>query len=437
LRIATAHLSTEPAAKENAMTSTSITTRGGRLRRPTLILAVLFTGAFVMGCAEMLVVGLIDLIATDLQVSVPSAGALVTANAVGLAVGGPLLTFLTTAFDRRRVLLLSTGVFVLANLLPALGADYSTFFVARVVIGAVQGLYIAAAITMATSIVPPERAGRAMAVVISGFASASAFGLPLGTLLGQAIGWRASFVAVVVIAALVLALAVIVLPSVPSGGTTDALAQARQALAPRVLALLGLCFVIFVAIQSVLTYVVPFLDQVTDVRGSVVGAFLLAYGVATTVGSWVGGRFADANAARTLVIGTTGLLASLGLMAAFGGVAGCVALAILGLGAFGMGMAPSMQHRVVSLAGQGGPLAASLPASAVNAGIAVGSLAGGVAINVGGVGSTVIAGMAFAVVAIVVAVATRTLRVPIEAETGTGSLTSVPLTTSGSVGRNQ
>ncbi len=228
-----------------------------------MILAILFTGAFVMGCAEMLVVGLIDLIATDLDVSVPSAGALVTANAVGLAVGGPLLTFLTTALDRRLVVLASTGVFVAANLLPALGADYSTFLVARVLIGAVQGLYIAAAITMATSVVPPERAGRAMAVVISGFASASAFGLPLGTLLGQAIGWRASFVAVVVIAALVLALAFVVLPSVPTAGDSRAFDQARHAFAPRVLALLGLCAVIFVAIQSVLTYVVPFLDQIT------------------------------------------------------------------------------------------------------------------------------------------------------------------------------
>ncbi len=249
------------------MTTTTNTTVNGRVPRATLILAVLFTGAFVMGCAEMLVVGLIDLIATDLDVSVPSAGALVTANALGLAVGGPLLTFLTTALDRRRVVLAATAVFVALNLLPALGADYSTFLVARVLIGAVQGLYIAAAITTATSVVPPERAGRAMAVVISGFASASAFGLPLGTLLGQAIGWRASFVAVVVIAALVLALAFGVLPSVPTTDDGRAFDQARHAFAPRVLALLALCAVIFVAIQSVLTYVVPFLDEVTRRAG--------------------------------------------------------------------------------------------------------------------------------------------------------------------------
>src|SRR5688500_2871049 len=183
--------------------------------RTTLVLAVLFAGAFVMGCAEMLVVGLIDLIATDLSVSVPAAGALVTANALGLAIGGPLLTFLTTRLDRRLLLLGSTTVFVLVSLLPPLAADYPVFVAAREVIGAVQGLFIAAAIVTATSIVPPERAGRAMAVVISGFATASALGLPLGTLLGQAVGWRGSFAAVVAAGVIVLVLAIVVLPSVP------------------------------------------------------------------------------------------------------------------------------------------------------------------------------------------------------------------------------
>ncbi len=167
-------------------------------------------------------------------------------------------------------------------------------------------------------------------------------------------------------------------------------------------------------------------------------AFLLAYGVATTVGSSIGGRFADANAARALVVGCVGLLGSIGLMAAFGTSPVFVAVAILGMGLFGMGMAPSMQHRVVTLAGPGGPLAASLPASAVNAGIAIGSLAGGVAINVNGVGATVTVGGALAVVAIAIAVATRHLRVG-----GGGSAAAdvatprAPLVTSGSVERNQ
>lgn len=382
----------------------------GRTQRSELVLAVLFAGAFVMGCAEMLVVGMIDLIATDLAVTVPAAGALVTANALGLAIGGPLLTFLTTRLDRRPVLIGAIGVFVLLNLLPALFAEYPVFLVARVAIGAAQGLFIAAALTTATAIVPPERTGRAMAIVISGFATSSALGLPLGTLLGRVAGWRGSFMAVVAVAAVVLVLAVVVLPAVPSAPNSRALGQARSAFSPRVLAVLGVGFLMFAGIQSALTYLVPFLTDVTGVAAPTVSAFLLAYGVATTVGSFGGGRYADANAARAIVVGTTGVTASLAGLYFFGAHWILAAVAIAGMGLFGMGIAPSIQHRVVSLAGPGAPLASSLPASAVNAGIAAGAVAGGVAFIAGGVAAAVVTGAAIAVLAVAAAWTTGSLQ---------------------------
>ena len=188
----------------------------------------------------------------------------------------------------------------------------------------------------ATSIVPPDRAGRAMAVVITGFASASALGLPLGTLLGQAVGWRGSFAAVVAVALVILIVAARVLPSVPTPRESGAVGQARFAFAPRVLAVLGLAALIFVAIQSAVTYLVPFLAEVTDVSGPAVGAYLLAYGVATTVGSFVGGRFADASATRALIVGATGVTVSLIVLFSFGGNPLVVAIAVIGIGMFGM-----------------------------------------------------------------------------------------------------
>jgi MFS transporter, DHA1 family, inner membrane transport protein len=377
---------------------------------PAIVLGTLFAGAFVMGCAEMLVIGMLDLITADLAVSVPEAGALVTANALGLAIGGPLLTLLATRFDRRRVLLATLIVFVLANLLPALGAGYGVFLVARVLIGAVQGLFIAAAMVTATSLVPPERAGRAMAIVITGFASASALGLPIGTLLGQAIGWRGSFVAVVVVGAVILVIAAVVLPWVPTARESRAAGQARFAFAPRVLAVLGLAVLIFAAIQSAVTYLVPFLAGVTDVSGPVVGIYLLAYGVATTIGSFVGGRFADANAGRALIVGAMGVTASLLVMFSLGGNPVVVAVAVFCIGFFGMATGPSLQHRVVGLAGLGAPLAASLPASAVNAGIAGGAFAGGMAIDLGGIPAAPLVGAAVGTIAIVAAWATGFLK---------------------------
>lgn len=395
--------------------TTTAPTRTTGTTRPTPVLAVLFAGAFVMGCAEMLVVGMIDLIAADLAVSVPAAGVLVTANALGLAIGGPLLTFLTTRFDRRHVLIGATAVFVLANLLPALVADYPLFVVARVVIGAVQGLFIAAAMVTATSIVPQERAGRAMAVIISGFAMSSALGLPLGTLLGQAVGWRGSFVAVVAAGAIVLVLAILVLPSVPTPHDSRAVGQARHAFAPRVLSVLAVSFLTFAAMLAAITYLVPFLNRVTDVSGPVVSVFLLAYGAATAIGSFGGGRFADANASRSLIIGAIGVTASLVALFAFGANPWLAAVAVLGIGLFGMGTGPSIQHRVVSLAGPGAPLAASLPASAVNAGIAFGAVAGGLAIDGGGVELAVVTGIVIAVAAVAAAWATGHLEAPVAA----------------------
>lgn len=379
---------------------------------PRAVLAVLFAGAFVMGCAEMLVVGMIDLIATDLHITLAQAGALVTANAIGLALGGPLLTFVTTRFDRRHVLIVATAVFVAANLLPALVADYPLFLVARVVIGAVQGLFIAAAMVTATSVVAPERTGRAMSIVISGFATASALGLPLGTLLGQATGWRGAFVAVLLAAAVVLAFVVVVLPSVPTAPGSRALGQARHAFAPRVIAVLAVSLLTFAGMLAAITYLVPFLAEVTRVDGPVVTLYLLLYGVATTAGSFLGGRFADQNASRMLIIGAAGVVAALGLMLVGGGNPWIVAIAVLGIGLLGMATAPSLQHRAVALAGEGAPLAASLPASAVNVGIAFGAFAGGLAIDIDGLSAAVVAGIALAVLATGAAWATSFLRVP-------------------------
>ena len=234
------------------------------VQNTSVVLALLFAGAFIMGCSEELVFGMLDLIATGLEVSVPATGQLVTANALGLMVGGPLLTLLTTRVDRRAVLLVVTAAFVLLNLAPVLVDSYWLILVSRALVGAAQGVFIAAAITMATRLAPPERAGRAMAVVISGFATASAFGLPLFTLLGRALGWRSSFGAVVVTGLVVLLAAVVVLPSIPTAEQRQSVGgQLRHALAPRVLAVLGLCVLVFAGVQAAWTYLVPFLGEVT------------------------------------------------------------------------------------------------------------------------------------------------------------------------------
>ncbi|GAA1584291.1 MFS transporter [Kribbella sancticallisti] len=376
--------------------------------RANLVLATLFAGMFVLGSAEMLVVGVLNLVADDLQVSISAAGRLVTAYALGLAIGGPILAALTIKLDKRTILIGALVLFILGNVVVVLSSSYGLFLAARTLTGAIQGLFIATAFVAGTSVVPPERMGRALAVVISGIAVSAAVGVPLGTLLGQAVGWRGSFVAIIGLAVLVLIATAALVPSVPStgGGAGN---QAKYAFAPRVLAVLGLNFLLFAALFSALTYIVPFLERVTGISGALISVFLLAYGVATAVGSFGGGRYADANAARTLIIGSAGVAVSLLVLYLVGSIPALVAPALLALGLFGMGMAPSIQYRVVSLAGPGGQLASSLPASAINVGIAFGSLAGGVALDRFTTSSVVVTALIIATLAIPVAWATSYL----------------------------
>ncbi|HEX2314355.1 MAG TPA: MFS transporter [Thermomonospora sp.] len=380
--------------------------------RANLVLATLFAGMFVLGSAELLVVGVLNLIAADLGVSIPAAGTLVTAYALGLAIGGPILTALTIRLNRRTVLVGTLALCVLGNLVVVLTASYGLFLAARVLTGALQGLFIAAAFVAGISVVPPERMGRAISVVVSGVAVSAALGVPLGTLVGQALGWRGSFTAIVGFTMVALIATLALVPSVPGagGGAGD---QARYAFAPRVLAVLALNLLVFAASYAALTYIVPFLEDVTGISGALISAFLLVYGVATAVGSFGGGRFADRSAARTLVVAATGVAVSLLALHLVGAVAFLVALVLPVWGVFAFGMVPSLQYRVISLAGPGGALAQSLPASAANVGIAFGSFAGGVAIDAFSTSAALVTGLVLAVVTIPVAWATGFLRPPV------------------------
>ena len=390
-----------------------MTTTSTPVHRPIRVgrvLAALFTATFVLGCAEMLVVGLLTEIAQDLRVSIPAAGSLVTAYALGIAVGGPLLTAATIRWERRRVLLGGLLLAVLGMLAPLVvpGAGYAALLVVRVLTGAMAGLVIAAAFVVGTSIVEPARRGRAISAVFSGVAVSGAVGVPLGTLVGQALGWRGAFAAVAALGVVALVALTALAPPVPgsAGGAGD---QARHAFAPRVLAVLALHVLVFAALYAAVTYVVPFMEAVTGISGPLISVFLLVYGGANAVGSLAGGRFADRDAARTLVVATAGITAALLALHLVGAVPALVAAVLLALGLVAAGMVPSLQYRVVELAGPGGALAQSLPASAANLGVAAGSLAGGVAIDALSVSAAMVTGSAIGLGAVAVAWATRRL----------------------------
>lgn len=380
-------------------------------RSATRTLAMLFLGAFVMGSSELLIVGVLDLVAGDLSVSVSTAGTLVTGYALGLAIGGPVLTVLTIRLNRRTILIGTLVLAVACNLVVALSTSYELTLVARTLTGAFAGLFDAAAFAVAIAVVPAARAGRAIALVISGVAVSAAVGVPLGTLLGQALGWRGSYTAIVALIAITLVATVALAPSVPGTGGGVA-GQARYAFAPRVLAVLALCALVFGSTYAAMTYIVPFLQEITGISGGLISVFLLAFGLATAVGSFGGGRFADWNAGRTLVVGSIAAAGSLAGLYLVGTNPFLVALLLLALGVCAMGMGPSLQYRVVALAGPGGQLAQSLPASAINLGIAAGSFAGGVALGAFTTSAAVLTGLVIALIAVPVAWATSRLAPP-------------------------
>jgi DHA1 family inner membrane transport protein len=372
----------DPGTATEPIVQTPSAADGGKPSRPddrrvSVALCAIALGAFVFGTAELVVVGVLDLIARDLGVSTGSAGLLVSAYAAGIAVGGPALAALTLHVPRRNVLLGALGAYVAGNLLAVVAVNFGMVLAARLVTGALHGLFIGAAFTVATGLVPPERMGRAISAVFGGIAVSAAVGVPLGTLIGQQVGWHATFAAIVVLGLTALLGTVAFVPDIATPSPTGTRAQARHALAPRVIAVLVVGFLLLGGQFAGLTYLANYLTHITGVSGSITAIFLLCFGIANTVGTVLGGKAADRDAAGTLVYANAILVVALIVLYVAGANPGVTAIALAAWGLVGFGLVPSLQHRVVTLAGPGAELAATLPASAVTAGIAVGSIAGG------------------------------------------------------------
>ncbi|MGW3034743.1 MFS transporter [Streptomyces sp. NPDC001178] len=375
-------------------------THDTQVRRTQLALGTLALGAFVIGTAELVIVGILNLIAKDTGVSVGTAGLLVTAYALGICIGGPLLTAVTIRLGRHLLLWSALSVFLVGNLLAAVTTSFGALIVARVITGAIHGLFIGVASALAAHLVPAGQQGRAVAMVFGGIAVSTVIGVPLGTLVGNAIGWQATFVGIVALGALALVATFAFVPRVGITGPTGLGSQVRHAFAPRVLAQLGVGLLLLGGQFAAFTYLASYLEDVTGISGGAVSAFLLVYGIASAVGVFGGGRFADRGAATTLVVANVALALILTALHYVGDNPALTAVALAVWGLVGFGLVPSFQLRVITLAGPGGDLAATLGASAVNAGIAGGAAAGGWAVEAHGVDSVFVLALIVMVVAL-------------------------------------
>lgn len=347
-----------------------------------IVLLVLAFTAFVLGTAELMIVGILNPVANSLRVSVGTAGQLVTGYALGIAVGSPILTALTHKLGRRMLVITATVIYVLSSWVILLTNSYDLFLAARIIAGVMHGMIIGGSFSIASQTVPAQKRGQAIGIVFGGLSVATVLGVPLGTLAGQLFNWRAAFIGVVIIGVLAVAGLLLFLPRVKNEVQLSLSKQSRAAFAPGVLITLLAGLLIMGSQFTLLTYLEPFLTNITHVHGGMVSAFLFAYGTACAVGTFVGGKLADRDARKTIIIANALLVVILVLLYSLGAQSILVALLLLAWGFVGFGLVPSYQLFVIGLAGKGANLASTLGVSAVNVGVALGAAVGGTTISI-------------------------------------------------------
>jgi DHA1 family inner membrane transport protein len=352
-----------------------------------LALLALTLGAYAIGTTEFVIVGLIPTIAADLGVSLPSAGLLVSLYALGVAVGAPVLTALTGRVPRKTLLVALMVLFTLGNVIAWMAPSYGSLIVARVLTGLAHGVFFSIGSIIATSVVPKEKAASAIAIMFTGLTVALVTGVPLGTFIGQHLGWRATFLAVAALGVVALIGSLLFVPrnlqrSEPAtfGQQLSVLAQPRLLLVYAITALgYGGTFLSF-------TYLASILQDVTGFSPNAVSGVLLVYGVSVAIGNLWGGRLADRRGpipALKLIFGLLALVLFALTFTAHN--TWLVLLTVLALGAVAFGNVPGLQVYVVKqaqrFAPQAADVASGLNIAAFNVGIAMGASLGGLVVD--------------------------------------------------------
>jgi len=234
---------------------------------PVPILALTMS-AFAIGTAEFVIAGLLPDISRDLGVSIPAAGRLVTAYAIGVVVGAPVLAIVTSKLPRKLVLLLMLGIFILGNLLSALSPNYALLMIARVVAALAHGSLFGVGVVVATDLVPENRRASAVALMFSGLTIANIAGVAAGTLVGQLYGWRATFFAITALGVLSLVAAALLIPRVSGGGAIDVRREFSITSRPEVLLALATTVLGWGCVFVLFTYIVPILEDVSGFLAS-------------------------------------------------------------------------------------------------------------------------------------------------------------------------
>ncbi|MCL6732639.1 MFS transporter [Streptomyces neyagawaensis] len=370
-----------------------------------LALLALAVGAFGIGTTEFVMMGLLPDVAADLGVSIPAAGHLVSAYALGVVVGAPLLAAATARMPRRTVLIGLMALFVAGNALSALAPDEHWLLAARFLSGLPHGAFFGVGAVVATGLVAPERKARSVSLMFLGLTVANIAGVPVATLLGQEFGWRVTFLGVSAIGLAAIGSLAALLPhdhaTAPGTGLRGELGALRSL--PVWLAL-GTTVAGFAALFSAYSYITPMLTGSAGYADSSVTLLLALFGVGATIGNLAGGRLADHSMRGTLFGGLTSLVVVLALFPVFMSAQWSAALAVVLLGVAAFVTGSPLQLMVMEKAASGPSLASSANQAAFNLANAGGAWIGGLALSLGlGTTSPAVVGAGLAVLGLGVA----------------------------------
>jgi MFS transporter, DHA1 family, inner membrane transport protein len=350
------------------------------ISRPILALAA---ASFGIGTTEFVIMGLLPDVARDFGVTIPQAGYLVSGYAMGVVVGAPLVAAATARLPRKTALMALMAIFILGNLGCALAPTYASLMAARILTAFAHGAFFGIGAVVARDLVPRERRTQAVSLMFAGLTLANVLGVPLGTALGQAAGWRSTFWAVVAIGIVAVSAIARFVPAGLAGSRGNLIAEFR-ALGrwPVVLPML-ISTIASISMFSLFTYVTPLLEKVTGLTPHGVTGALLAIGLGLTIGNLIGGRLADRNLVATVIGCFLGLISVLGALSAVGSSELATMVLLTLWGGLAFALVSPMQIWVVDAATDAPNLASTLNQGAFNLGNAVGAWLGGTALTEG------------------------------------------------------
>lgn len=366
-------------------------------RHRYIAMVAMALGGFGIGTTEFVAMGLLNLIAEDFSISEDQAGHVISAYALGVVIGAPLITTLTGSIPRRRLALLLMGAFVIGNGLSVFAHSYEVLMLSRFIAGFPHGAYFSVTALIAASMAPNGKRGKAVALTGMGLSIATVIGVPIAQWLGSTFGWNAAFAMVAVIGVITFVALWFTVPHMTLMPRTKPLTELGALVNSQVLMTLAIGTVGFGGMFAVYTYISWTLTENAGFNANLIWIPLMVYGIGMVIGTYIGGVLADRNL-EYAILGT--LLSLIVVLSAFyflshNAVAGIINFGVIGL--LGSTLVPNLQTRLMDVAGDAQTLAAALNHSALNMANAAGAAVGGAVIAAGyGYSTPALAGAAMA-----------------------------------------